>query len=124
MEMNEPTDDDLLARSVVRPQVLGVLYERHAAAVFRFLARRVGRGAAEDLVGDVFVAVLEARARYRPHASGSALPWLYGIGGNVARTHLRRQRPSAMVDVDTGVDWNAVDDRLDAQAAREELRRA
>jgi RNA polymerase sigma-70 factor (ECF subfamily) len=124
MENSAPTDDDLLARSLVRPQVLGELYERHAAAVFRFLARRVGPVAAEDLVGDVFVAVLEARTRYHPHTSGSALPWLYGISGNVARAHLRRQRPSATVDADTGVDWNAVDERLDAQAARDQLRRA
>jgi RNA polymerase sigma-70 factor (ECF subfamily) len=124
METSEPTDDDLLARSGSRPEVLGSLYERHASAVFRFLARRVGPSAAEDLVGDVFVAALEARLRYRPHVSGSALPWLYGISGNVARAHLRRQRPNSLVDTDVGVDWNAVDERLDAQAARDELRRA
>lgn len=122
--MTESTDDELLARSVLRPQVLGELYERHAAAVFRFLARRVGHAAAEDLVGDVFVAALESRVRYRPHESGSALPWLYGIGGNVARAHVRRRRPAATVDRDVGVDWTAVDDRLDAQASRDELRRA
>lgn len=122
--MDEPTDDELLARSVLRPQVFGLLYERHSGAVFRFLSRRCGPGAAEDLVGDVFVAALEARVRYRPHASGSALPWLYGIAGNVVRAHLRRQRPSAMVDPDVGVDWDAVDERVDARAARRELRTA
>ena len=121
---NESTDDELLARSLLRPETLGELYERHAAAVFRFLARRVGPAAAEDLVGDVFVAALEARVRYRPHTSGSALPWLYGISGNVARTHLRRQRPSAVIDTDLGVDWHAVDDRVDARAQRDQLRQA
>jgi len=124
METNEPTDDELLVRSRLRPEVLGLLYERHAAAVFRFLARRAGPGAAEDLLGDVFVAAIEARVRYRSHESGSALPWLYGIGGNVVRAHLRRQRPNAMVDADVGVDWHAVDERLDARAMRDQLRRA
>ncbi|MCC2316056.1 RNA polymerase sigma factor [Cellulomonas xiejunii] len=124
METTEPTDDELLARSVLRPQVLGALYERHAPAVFRFLARRVGAAAAEELVGDVFVAALESRVRYRPHQSGSALPWLYGIGANVARAHLRRHRPDVTVDANVGVDWTAVDDRLDAQAARDQLRHA
>lgn len=124
METNESTDDELLARSLLRPQILGLLYERHAVSVFRFIARRAGPGAAEDLVGDVFVAALEARVRYRPHESGSALPWLYGISGNMVRAHLRKQRPSALVDTDVGVDWHAVDDRLDAQATRDELRRA
>lgn len=122
--MIEPTDDELLARSVLRPQLFGPLYERHAASVFRFLARRVGAGVAEDLVGDVFVAALESRGRYYPHKSGSALPWLYGISGNLARSHLRRTSRSATVDLDVGVDWNAVDDRLDAQATRDQLRRA
>lgn len=124
METDEPTDDDLLARSLLRPQVFGRLYERHAPAVARFIVRRVGHGPAEDLVGDVFVAALEARVRYRPHESGSALPWLYGISGNVVRAHLRRRHPSVVVDTDVGVDWHAVDDRLDAHAAREDLRRA
>lgn len=124
METDESTDDQLLARSLLRPEVLGTLYERHAASVFRFIARRAGPSAAEDLVGDVFVAALEARVRYRPHASESALPWLYGISGNVVRAHLRKQRPNAVVDADVGVDWNAVDDRLDAHAARDQLRRA
>lgn len=124
METTDPTDDELLARSLLRPQVFGTLYERHSAAVFRFLARRAGPDAAEDLVGDVFVAALESRVRYRPHESGSALPWLYGISLNVVRSHLRRRRPTAVVDADAGVDWHAVDDRVDALAARDQLRRA
>ena len=118
------TDDELLARSLLRPQVFGELYQRHAEAVHRFLVRRTGSTAADDLLGDVFVAALEARVRYRPHTSGSALPWLYGIGANVVRTHLRRQRPSAVVDTDVGVDWHAVDERIDARAQREQLRQA
>ena len=72
MEPNEPNDDELLARSLIRPEVLSLLYERHAAAVFRFLARRAGPAAADDLVGDVFVAALEGRVRYHSHESGSA----------------------------------------------------
>lgn len=122
--INESTDDELLARSVLRPHALGELYERHAAAVFRFIARRAGPAAAEDLLGDVFVAALEARVRFKPHESGSALPWLYGISGNVVRTHLRKQRPNAVIDTDVGVDWHAVDDRIDARAQRDQLRRA
>lgn len=124
MDDDELTDDELLVRSRARPEVLGVLYERHSTAVYRFLARRTGADAAEDLLGDVFVAAVEGRDRYRPHRSGSALPWLYGIGANLVRAHLRRRRPEPTLDVDAGVDWHAVDDRLDAQGSRERLRRA
>jgi RNA polymerase sigma-70 factor (ECF subfamily) len=121
-----PSDADLLARACTHPEVLGVLYERHATAVHRYLSRRVGPGPADDLLGDVFVAAVEARMRVRPHPSGSALPWLYGIAANVVRSHLRRRAaasPSAVGFADD-IDWDAVDDRVDAIARRGELQAA
>jgi RNA polymerase sigma-70 factor (ECF subfamily) len=115
-------DHELLVLARTRPEVLGVVYERHAPAVFRYLARRTGTPAAEDLLGEVFVAAVAARLRVQPHASGSALPWLYGIAGNVVRAHLRRKAPHGLADHEPAVDWDAVDARLDAGARRHELR--
>jgi RNA polymerase sigma factor (sigma-70 family) len=115
-------DADVLSAARVRPELMGVLYERHARPVHRYLSRRVGTAAADDLLGEVFVAAVEARLRVTPHASGSALPWLYGIAGNVIRTALRRRDGHATTD--PGFDWDAVDARLDATARRDELRRA
>jgi len=116
------SDGDLLIELRREPAAIGVLYERHASAVFRYLARRVGVESAEDLLGDVFVAALTARKRVFLHPSRSALPWLYGIAANVLRAHLRRRShaiPTADVDV---MDWDAVDARLDATARSTELR--
>ena len=107
-----------------QPELIGVLYERHAAAVYRFLARRAGPPAAEDLLSDVFVAALTARKRVVGHDSGSALPWLYGIAGNVLRSHLRRAHGRWVPGADPGMDWDAVDARLDATAQRAALREA
>jgi RNA polymerase sigma factor (sigma-70 family) len=122
--VTDETDPQLLARARTHPEAIGALYERHAPAVFRFLARRVGHAGAEDLLGEVFVAALAGRLRVVPHESGSALPWLYGIAGNVVRSHLRsRPQPGAGAH-DPGVDWDAVDDRLDAASRRRELRAA
>jgi RNA polymerase sigma-70 factor (ECF subfamily) len=122
------SDADLLARARTHPEILGTLYERHAVAVHRYLSRRVGTGPADDLLGDVFVAAVEARLRVQPHPSGSALPWLYGIAANVVRTFLRRRAaglPSAGVgERADDIDWDAVDDRVDAVARRGELRAA
>jgi RNA polymerase sigma factor (sigma-70 family) len=124
----ETTDSDLLLASRSRPELLGEVYERHAPAVHRYLARRVGTAAAEDLLGEVFAAAVSARLRVVPHPSGSALPWLYGIAGNVVRSHLRRHLAGstapALVDDEPVVDWDAVDERLDAGARRHELRAA
>lgn len=124
MRAEEQSDADLLARSRTRSELFGVVYERHAPAVFRYLARRIGPAAAEDMLGEVFVAAVGARARVRPHASGSALPWLYGIAGNVVRSYLRRSPARSLVDTSPVVDWDAVDERLDAGARRAELRAA
>lgn len=121
MRSNELSDTDLLVLSRTRPETLGVLYERHAPAVYRYLSRRVGVGAAEDLLGEVFVAAVGARLRVRPHESGSMLPWLYGIAGNVVRSHRRRSLGHVPLDMVTAVDWDAVDARLDAGSRRHEL---
>lgn len=122
--MHDETDAEVLARSRTHPELLGVIYERHATSVFRYLARRVGVAAAEDLLGDVFVAAVEARLRVRPHTSASALPWLYGIAGNVVRSHLRRSQPRVGEDHEPPFDWDAVDQRIDAALTRSRLRDA
>jgi RNA polymerase sigma factor (sigma-70 family) len=92
--------------------------------VFRYLARRAGPSAAEDLLSEVFIAALSASSRVEAHDSGSALPWLYGIALNVLRRHLRDQRPAPGTARDPGLDWDAVDDRLDARAERGRLNAA
>jgi RNA polymerase sigma-70 factor, ECF subfamily len=117
------TDSEVLVRLRDERELIGTLYERHAQAVFRYLARRAGLEAGEDLLSDVFIAALNARSRVVVHESGSALPWLYGIASNVLRRHLRRNtRRGVGWTHDPGLDWEAVDSRLDAQAQRDQLR--
>jgi len=118
------SDGELIAGLPGRPELMGVLYERHAPVVFRYLARRAGPLAAEDLLSEVFIAALSASSRVVAHDSGSALPWLYGIGLNVLRRYFRQQRPAPGVTGDFGMDWDAVDDRLVAWAERGRLRAA
>jgi RNA polymerase sigma factor (sigma-70 family) len=121
---DERSDGVLLAELRDRPELIGELYERHAPAVFRFLARRAGPSAAEDLLSEVFVAALSSRGRVVAHDSGSALPWLYGIAANVLRHHFRSAQPVNAVAADAGMDWDAVAARLDAQAQHGQLRSA
>lgn len=116
------SDAEVMTALRTRPELMGVLYERHAASVYRFLARRSGPAIAEDLLSEVFVAALGTRKRVVPHTSGSALPWLYGIAGNILRRHLRRARGRWVASGESGMDWEAVDARLDAEAQRSQLR--
>ena len=96
------SDEELIAGLPRQPELMGVLYERHAPAVFRYLARRAGPPAAEDLLSEVFIAALSASSRVMAHDSGSALPWLYGIGLNVLHRHFRHPQAVAGVTPDRG----------------------
>lgn len=75
-----------------RSEVFGVLFERHAKAIYNFCFRQTGSwSAAEDLVSVVF---LEALRRHRSVSlhQDSALPWLYGVATNVCRNSIRSTR--------------------------------
>jgi RNA polymerase sigma factor (sigma-70 family) len=120
----ETSDADLLVRSRTSADAFGVIYARHAPAVFRYLSRRSGVAVAEDLLGEVFTVAVEARLRATPHASGSALPWLYGIARNILRAHLRKQRPETADPDAFDLDWDAVNARIDAASLRDNLRAA
>jgi RNA polymerase sigma factor (sigma-70 family) len=124
MTGDQRPDGELLAGLPHQPELMGVLYERHAPAVFRYLARRAGPLVAEDLLSEVFTAALGARGRVVAHRSGSALPWLYGIALNVLRRYYRHRQPGRVAEPGPVMDWDAVDARLDAEAQRRRLRGA
>jgi RNA polymerase sigma-70 factor, ECF subfamily len=70
------------------------LYARHARDVFVLTAHLVGRGAAEEVVQDVFVAVWRRADRFDP-ARGSFGAWLAGIARHRALDELQRRRRAA-----------------------------
>jgi RNA polymerase sigma-70 factor (ECF subfamily) len=59
--------------------------------VFAYLARRVGRDLADDLLADAFRLAIESYGRYDA-SKGSERAWLYGIASNVLRHHWRGER--------------------------------
>ncbi|GII33821.1 RNA polymerase sigma factor [Planotetraspora mira] len=115
------TDAELIGRSLAGDEEAFVeVIRRHESAIGAYLARRVGREAAEDLLGDVWVAAFESRKTY-DRSFGEARPWLYGVALNRLR-HYWRSRPAEdlVPDVSSmanGWDpWPAVDARVDTQA--------
>ena len=65
------------------------LFERYRDPIWRFFARRLSNpGRAEELVQDVFLAILQNRSRYEPRAPFRA--YLYGIAWNALLTEKRR----------------------------------
>jgi len=96
--MSSPSDAEVISRSLGEPEAFGLIYDRHAATLLRFLGRRAGTKVAEGLVGELFRVAFEHRKTFDA-SRGSALPWLYGIGSNLLLKHrrgeARRLRASA-----------------------------
>jgi RNA polymerase sigma-70 factor (ECF subfamily) len=86
----EPGEDDELILRVAAGdrEAFARLYRRYRGDIHRFAAHMCGSAAAaDDILQDVFVAVIEDASRYQLGRSG-VLPWLLGI----ARNHVRRWR--------------------------------
>jgi len=84
--MSSPSDAEVISRSLDEPEAFGLVYDRHAATLLRFLGRRVGTEVAEGLVGELFRIAFERRKTFDA-SRASALPWLYGIGSNPLCQH-------------------------------------
>jgi RNA polymerase sigma-70 factor (ECF subfamily) len=76
---------------VAEPARFGVVFDRHSAEIYRFVARRLGTDVAGDLVAEVFLAAFRNRARFDPDLA-TVRPWLYGIAVNVMRGHRRAEQ--------------------------------
>jgi len=98
--MSSSSDAEVIGRSLGEPEAFGLIYDRHAATLLRFLGRRAGAKVAEGLVGELFRIAFERRQTF-DMSRASALPWLYGIGSNVLLKHrrgeARRLRASALM---------------------------
>jgi RNA polymerase sigma-70 factor, ECF subfamily len=90
--LNPVCQDDEAMRRVMDGDsaALAVLFDRHKSRLFAFLYHLMGdRATAEDLLGETFLRVYGARARYRP-GSGFT-PWLFAIARNLALGELRHR---------------------------------
>ena len=102
-ELGQRSDAELVAGSTDPAAGWAVLFDRHAAALHRYLARRVGPVIAEDLVAQTFLVAFERRGRYDPsytHAQG----WLYGIATNLLRRYHRDEARQLRMLARTGTD--------------------
>jgi RNA polymerase sigma-70 factor (ECF subfamily) len=113
-----------LARSLQEPTAFELIFDRHFDAIYGYLHRRVGRDLAEELAAETFTLAFERRSSCR--ASGSVLPWLYGIATNLASQRWRGERRRLRAYGRSGVDgWVADDDevvaRVDGSALRARL---
>jgi RNA polymerase sigma factor (sigma-70 family) len=93
----------------------------HEVAIGAYLERRVGREAAEDLLGDVWAAAFQYRGTYDRSFAG-ARPWLYTVALDRLRQYWRSRSSEDLVPDLTGLadewdPWPTVDVRVDTRTA-------
>lgn len=117
------TDAELIGWSLQGDREAFVeLVGRHEGAVWAYLARRVGRQVAEDLLGEVWLAAFASRHAY-DRSYPVARPWLFGVASNTLRRHWRSRPAEDPVPDLAGLPdrsvmsdpWPAEEARLDGQ---------
>lgn len=72
-------------------EAFGLLFERHATAIYNYCFRRIGDwSAAEDLLSIVFLEAWRRRDKDLP--PDKVLPWLFGVATNVVHNRRRSER--------------------------------
>jgi RNA polymerase sigma-70 factor, ECF subfamily len=120
-QRGQPDDAGLIAESCRVPERFGVVFDRHAAAIHGYIARRLGRDAADDLVAETFLVAFRQRGGYDPDQP-SARPWLYGIATRLVSRRRRDEVRFFRAIARTGVDPAA--DPVAEPVADEGIRRA
>jgi RNA polymerase sigma factor (sigma-70 family) len=126
MSEMETDDASFIERSRHEPEAFAEVFRRHAPEIKRYVTRRLGGDAAEDVVGETFLAAFRQRDRY-DLSHPSARPWLYGIATNLMGRHTRSEVRQLRVLERGGVDPVTVpftersDERVSAEASRRNL---
>ena len=122
-EAQTPTDSALMQR--VRAgelDQLAELFERHHRRLYQFFVRLArDRGAAEDLVQEVFMRLIKYRHTFRYEAE--FVPWMFALARNAAVDHFRARGRDSKRDAAAAPDVRAVVPPL-AVERLEELERA
>jgi RNA polymerase sigma-70 factor (ECF subfamily) len=121
------TDDaTVIQLSRHEPERFTELFRRHAPAIQRYVVRRLGADAADDIVAETFLLAFRQRTSYDP-ARADARPWLYGIATNLIGRHRRAEIRLYRALARTGADpvtepfTDRVDDRVSAGHASRQL---
>ena len=120
------SDNEIIRRSRDNPATFSELYDRHAAIIHRYAARRVGEHAADDIMSETFLVAFERRADF-DDSRDDARPWLYGIATTLLKKHARLEARAWKGLIAAGaaeLDHDAIDalgSRVDAELAVKKL---
>lgn len=124
VDAHDDSDAELIRAARSDASAFGIVYERHALAVYTWSRRRLA-WAASDVTAETFALAWLSRDRFRDEHGGSALPWLLGIARNVLRETIRHDRVESRarehlglpLDLAAEEGYAAVEDRLSPRMA-------
>ncbi|WP_188195497.1 RNA polymerase sigma factor [Nonomuraea sp. SYSU D8015] len=120
VERAEEDDAELIRCSHDDPERFAGIFDRYIEQIHRYVARRLGTQAADDIAAETFLIAFRRRASY-DLAQQLARPWLYGIATTLIARHRRSEERFLRALSRTGVDplpepmAEAVIDRVTAQ---------
>lgn len=119
------SDSEIIRDAIANPASFAMIYDRHAARVYSFVSRRIGSGAADDLMSETFLVAFERRERFDTSID-DARPWLFGIATTLMKRHRRLEaRALARIEPTVSLFMEAdVDERLDAESAAKRMGKA
>jgi RNA polymerase sigma factor (sigma-70 family) len=119
-------DATVIQLSRHEPEHFTVLFRRHAPHIQRYVVRRLGADAADDIVAETFLLAFRQRNSY-DLTRADARPWLYGIATNLIGRHRRAEIRLYRALARTGADpvtepfTDRVDNRVSADHASRQL---
>jgi RNA polymerase sigma-70 factor (ECF subfamily) len=121
-DASEPSDPELVERARAgEREAFGFLYRRHQVYVYRFARAMTGSSAlAEDIVQEVFLALMRDLERYDASRAGLRT-YLFGIARNLARYKARSVR--RLISLDQAEEACEFEDPAAALSANQETRR-
>jgi len=108
------------------PEYFTEVFRRHAPYIQRYVLRRLGQDAADDIVAETFLLAFRQRDSY-DQTRPDARPWLYGIATNLIGKHRRAEIRLYRALARTGADpvtesfTDRIDDRVSASTASRRL---
>ncbi|MGD0559977.1 MAG: RNA polymerase sigma factor [Streptosporangiaceae bacterium] len=128
LQTRAPAEEDdavVIERSRSEPEVFEIVFRRYADQIQRYVSRRIGADAADDVVAETFLLAFRQRDRYDA-TRATARPWLYGIATNLIARHrraeVRHYRALARVGVDEVAE--SFTDRVDAAVSASAVNRS
>jgi DNA-directed RNA polymerase specialized sigma24 family protein len=81
-------DAAIIEAARTEPEAFAELFDRHAALIHRYIARRIGTEIADDVTAETFLVAFRRRRQY-DCSYADARPWLYGIATHLVSQHRR-----------------------------------